>query len=233
MIFFTKSILALVLVGLGMLNVLFMLEILGRAGEKRYDPKKLKLAHRLNGYVFVLLCLALSYLCVKIMRGMGGELSARATLHGLLAVAAFFLLGFKILVVRFYKKYYNAAFGMGLGVMLLMLTTTALSAGHYFAMRGVAFVQIASEKQTGALERGVGLFNGQGCADCHYADRVDRKIGPGLKGLFESDALPVSKWKANEENVRKQIKTPFRAMPAYPDLTEDQLGDLVAFLKTL
>ena len=175
----------------------------------------------------------LSYLCVKIMRGMGGELSARATLHGLLAVAAFFLLGFKILIVRCYKKYYNAAFGMGLGVMLLVLITTALSAGHYFAMRGVDAVPIGTEEQPAAVQRGGALFNGRGCADCHYAERVDGKIGPGLKGLFRRDQLPVSGWEATESSVRKQIRTPFRAMPAYPDFSEDQIRDLLAFLKTL
>jgi hypothetical protein len=45
--------------------------------------------------------------------------------------------------------------------------------------------------------------------------------------------LPTSGWLVTEENVRKQIKTPFGGMPAYPGLSEEEMNALLAFLKSL
>jgi mono/diheme cytochrome c family protein len=233
MIFLTKSILALILTGLAIVNLVVMLELLGRTGEKRFNPKKLRLIHRVSGYLFILLFLLISYFCITIMRGMGQDLPARAALHGLFAVATFFLLCLKISLVRFYKKYYPMAVPMGLGVFILLLTTTATSAGYYFTMRGVSSFQIAPNFQEELAQEGARLFNENACADCHYADRTDAKIGPGLKNLFKRDKLPMSGWAVTEENVRKQLKTPFRAMPSFAPLPEEEVKALLAFLKTL
>lgn len=233
MIFLPKSILALVLTGLAVLNLVVMLELLGRMEEKRFDPKKLRLIHRVSGYLFILLFLFISYFCIKIMRGMGQDPPARAALHGIFAVATFFLLCLKITFVRFYKKYYSMAVPMGLGVFILILTTTATSAGYYFTMRGVSSFQITTDVQEGLAREGGRLFNEKACADCHYADSTDTKIGPGLKGLFKRDTLPISGWAVTEDNIRKQLKTPSRAMPSFASLPEEEVKAVLAFLKTL
>ncbi len=233
MIFLTKSILALILTGLAIVNLVVMLELLGRAGEKRSNSKKLRLIHRVSGYIFILLFLFISYFCIKIMRGMGQDLPARAALHGIFAVATFFFLSLKITFVRFYKKYYPMAVPMGLGVFILILTTTATSAGYYFTMRGVSSSQITTDLQEAPAREGARLFNEKSCADCHYTDRIDTKIGPGFKGLFKRDTLPVSGRAVTGDNVRKQLKTPFRAMPPFADLSEEEVEALLAFLKTL
>lgn len=233
MISLTKSILALILTGLATTNLVVMLELLGRTGERRFDPKKLRLIHRVSGYFFIVLFLFISYFCIKIMRGIGQELTARVNFHSLLAVATFFLLCLKITLVRFYKKYYTMAVPMGLGVFILLLTTTATSAGYYFTMRGVSSFQITADLQEGLARKGARLFNKKACADCHYADRPDTKIGPGLKELFKRDKLPMSGRAVTEDNIRKQLKTPFRAMPSFAGLPEEEVKALVAFLKTL
>jgi mono/diheme cytochrome c family protein len=71
------------------------------------------------------------------------------------------------------------------------------------------------------------------CSFCHYSDSTEVKIGPGLKGILRSETLPVSGWPANEENVRKQLKTPYGTMPPFPDLSEEEIGGIIAYLKTL
>lgn len=53
MIFLTKSILELILTGLAIVNLVVMLELLGRTEERRFNPKKLRLIHRLSGYFFI------------------------------------------------------------------------------------------------------------------------------------------------------------------------------------
>lgn len=233
MIFFTKSILSLVLLGMGILNLIVMLQLLGRAGEKKPDPKRLRMIHRVNGYLFILFFLVISYICIKIMRGMGQDLNPRAALHGMMASATFFLLSIKILIVRHYKKFYSMGVPMGIGVVLLLLVTTATSAGYYFSMRGATSFQIVPGTQTGLVKEGAAIFNEKGCADCHYAHRRDSKIGPGLKDLFKLERFAVSGLSVTEENLRKQITAPFRAMPSYSGLSEKEMEALVAFLKSL
>ena len=83
-------------------------------------------------------------------------------------------------------------------------------------------------------QSGAALFETKGCIQCHYTDSRKTRVGPGLKGLFDRETLPVSGRKATEENVRKQLKTPFQDMPSFADrLTEEQMDRLVDYLKTL
>jgi cytochrome c2 len=78
------------------------------------------------------------------------------------------------------------------------------------------------------------LFSEKGCSQCHYAESKDRKAGPGLKGLFERETLPVSGRAATEENVRRQLQAPYRNMPSFADrLTEQEVNELIAYMKTL
>jgi mono/diheme cytochrome c family protein len=90
----------------------------------------------------------------------------------------------------------------------------------------------------GSAEKGQRIFEDD-CSICHYADRADNKLGPGMKGLFKNQLLPVSHKPATEENIREQISKgnpqgkPM-PMPAFGDqLNAEQMDDLVAYLKTL
>lgn len=80
--------------------------------------------------------------------------------------------------------------------------------------------------------QGADLFS-QSCSGCHYTDKTASKIGPGLKALFEGGALPASGRKATEANIRVQLRTPFRNMPAFPDLSKEHVDALIAYMKTL
>ncbi|MDP2645758.1 MAG: c-type cytochrome [Desulfobacterales bacterium] len=82
-----------------------------------------------------------------------------------------------------------------------------------------------------ALE-GAAFFQ-ERCAMCHNSDSIETKIGPGLKGLFQREKLPVSERPVSEDNVRRQLKTPAAAMPSFADLKKEKVSALVAYLKTL
>ena len=76
------------------------------------------------------------------------------------------------------------------------------------------------------------------CQFCHIPDSNEPLIGPGLKDLFNWPPHQLSdgteRPKMTEEVVRKQIMEGGGAMqPAGDDLSEADLGDLIAFLKTL
>ena len=79
---------------------------------------------------------------------------------------------------------------------------------------------------------GADVFS-QNCSFCHYTDRTADKVGPGMAGLFAMDRLPVSKWKATEDNIRKQIRTPYGEMPSFDGLSRQKMDALIAYLKTL
>ena len=73
----------------------------------------------------------------------------------------------------------------------------------------------------------------QQCAVCHNADSDQKKMGPGMKGLFKKATLANGK-KATEANIRAKIDEGGNGMPAYKDLLDDQQKeDLIAYLKTL
>ena len=227
----TKSILSLPLIGLALFNLIVMLEFLGRA-ERRFSPKSLRRIHRVIGIFYILLFLLISYFCLKIMRVSGQELSARGALHGLLAVAAFIVLCLKLSFVRFYRKYYSMAAPLGFALVFLTLTTAATSTGYYFTMRGTMATLRTVTLEEGPARQGAVVFD-KDCSGCHYVDKTDTKIGPGLKGLFGRDTLPVSGWPATEASIRKQLKTPFGSMPAFADMPEEEVRALLVFLKSL
>lgn len=227
-----KSILSLPLTGLVILGFLSAFELLGRK-DKRFRPQHLRLVHRVNGYAFFILSLFLSYHCLKIMRGTVGELSARAALHGLLAVGVFLFLALKILIIRFYKQYFSMVPSLGVAVIMLALGTVATSAGYYFTMRGGGVLPVAREGPGDrAVEKGALIFQ-KDCAGCHYADRSEAKIGPGLYRLFKREKLPSTGRAATEDNVRKQITDPVNVMPAFKDYMEEEMKALMAFIKGL
>src|ERR1700739_4460013 len=71
------------------------------------------------------------------------------------------------------------------------------------------------------------------CGVCHNADSDEKKMGPGLKGLFKKDKLTNGK-KPTEANIRSRVDEGGNGMPAYKEMLSDQeKDDLIAYLKTL
>jgi cytochrome c len=83
----------------------------------------------------------------------------------------------------------------------------------------------------GDPEKGKAVF--EQCSVCHNADSDEKKIGPGLKGLFKKDKLVNGK-KVTEENVREFINNGGNGMPSYADmLSKEDKDNVIAYLKTL
>lgn len=71
------------------------------------------------------------------------------------------------------------------------------------------------------------------CDMCHFADKTDKKIGPGLKGMFAAKKLPSGK-PTTDENVRSQIEKGGKMMPGFgKKLSATDIDNLMAYLKTL
>jgi cytochrome c len=83
----------------------------------------------------------------------------------------------------------------------------------------------------GDADKGKEVF--QQCGVCHNADSNEKKMGPGLKGLFKADKMANGK-KPTEANVRAKVDEGGNGMPSYKEmLSDDEKNDLIAYLKTL
>ncbi len=83
----------------------------------------------------------------------------------------------------------------------------------------------------GNAEKGKAVF--EQCSVCHNADSTEKKMGPGLKGLFKKEKLANDK-KPTEANIRAKIDEGGNGMPPYKDMLSDaEKDDLIAYLKTL
>ena len=99
-----------------------------------------------------------------------------------------------------------------------------------FALALSSLPAVAADKK-GDPEKGKEVF--QQCSVCHNADSTEKKMGPGLKGLFSRDKMNNGK-KPTEANVRAKIDEGGNGMPSYKEmLSDDEKDDLIAYLKTL
>jgi uncharacterized membrane protein/cytochrome c5 len=87
-------------------------------------------------------------------------------------------------------------------------------------------------KNASAALTGEKLFSAN-CSACHFPDRKEQRVGPGLLGLFQNPKLPHSGLPSTEENVRWKINNGGDKMPPFKYLTEEELKALVDYLKTL
>ncbi len=81
-------------------------------------------------------------------------------------------------------------------------------------------------------QKGKEVF-GANCSVCHYGDRKDPKVGPGLLGLFKNPNLPGSGRPTSEKTVLKQIINGGPQMPPFKHLKEEDRSALMDYLKSL
>lgn len=71
------------------------------------------------------------------------------------------------------------------------------------------------------------------CAGCHYPNSENPLHGPGLQGLYKNKYLP-SGAPANDDRVTAVILHGRNMMPAFGNnLNDQQIDDLIAYLRTL
>ena len=83
-----------------------------------------------------------------------------------------------------------------------------------------------------AAQSGKDLF-ATNCSGCHFVDRKDTKVGPGLLGLFKNPKLPRSGRPTSEENVRDTIINGQGKMPPFKHLEDSKIKALIDYLKSL
>ncbi len=246
--FVTKTLLAALFIAAGLTATLSMLTLMGRA-EPRPGASTLRNVHRGAGYVFAALLVVLTLMGLRHLSANGDSISVRGVLHWSLASLLVFVVALKLAVVRRFRKFLKLAPVMGMTVITLALVVTMLSAVFFVVTGGLGrpgawdagvregagevVVVTAPEKAAVDAAEGERVFV-KYCSGCHYADSTDKKIAEGLAGLFARDEIEASGAPMSPENVRAQIVEPAGGMPSFKAyLSEQQLDDLIAYLKTL
>jgi len=235
--FTAKLILGSLLFLCGLCAAVAMLTVMGKT-EKKMNAATLRRIHRAAGAVFLLLLLILAVMGSSFWSKAGDGLATRAVLHAVLAATLFIILIFKIAIARFYKQLLRMVPSLGVAVFCLSFVVFFISGGYY-SLRLLLHTdeppdraQPAGTETRGRIDSGQKIFAGK-CASCHRTDSEEKTIGPGLENILIKDSLPHSGRPATVANILAQLERPVLTMPSFTDLTEQELADLIAYLKTL
>jgi len=226
-----------------------MFEVFGK-NEKRFNIEKLKKIYKINGVIYFLLFIVIAYFCLNFVMGTKTELSSRGAFHSVFAIAVISLLGLKVSFVRIYRQFYNKVQALGLLIALTTFGMFGVSGGYYllvtkFGTDKTFNIADRYKKETAvksgmftvktdaeSISRGKDLYESK-CYFCHDAYSNKAKVGPGHKDILKNPSLPVSGKPATPENVANQIKNPYKDMPSFSYLPDEDVQSLVAFLNTL
>ena len=169
----TTSLLAFGLLIIGIVAVTLILILLGRIKATQH-PKFFRWAHRIAGYIFIILYLFICVIMLQKLTGNSSALSAKDAIHAYLGIVIFPILIVKICIVRRFKKYYLRLPIYGMIIMIAVYMTVTLSAGYFMLSTARSQYIVLSDK--GRLVR-VNVNIGrkivrQTCSTCHSLERV-------------------------------------------------------------
>jgi cytochrome c len=116
---------------------------------------------------------------------------------------------------------------------MMTLRKSLMTAGCA-ALLAAAPLMFGQAKKGGAGDaaKGKSAFE-DNCSVCHNADSDEKKMGPGLKGLFKKAKMANGK-APTEANIRALINAGGNGMPSFSDMLSDkERDDVIAYLKTL
>src|SRR5687767_10496501 len=87
--------------------------------KDRGAAARLVRAHRIGGYIFILLFAAMTYFMILRVKDVPDELAIRPMIHMLLAMLIVPLMFVKVLIARYYKSYYAVLMPLGLIIFSL------------------------------------------------------------------------------------------------------------------
>ncbi len=131
-IFFIKSLLSLLLLAAAVYGMYSMFQVFGGAATE--NVTRVKLRHKLSGYLYVLILLFVSYLCAGFAAASKAEPSPRAVVHIVLALSILTLLAIKVLFVRRFRQFYAQAKTIGIVIGVMSIVMIGISAGYFLTM---------------------------------------------------------------------------------------------------
>jgi ferredoxin-NADP reductase len=154
-------------------------------------------AHRIAGYLFIALFCLMVWLMVLRTSASAEELSARSTLHVLMALVLVPLLLVKVLVARYYKSFTAVLVPLGLIISTLAFVLVGASAGPYL-LRSSTVKRLSLKDTKGITEIDLPAAEQltlKRCSRCHALERVmgaRKDAGAWLGTINRMRALPGS-----------------------------------------
>ena len=167
-----NSLLAFSLLGIGIINAIFILFVIGQITPSKY-PKFFQWAHRITGYIFLALYLFIAVIMFKKLEEFS-MLPPKAVIHAYIGITIFPLIIIKICIVRLFKKFYNRLTVYGMILLIAVYLQVPLYAGLYLisAIRS-QYVVISEKGKFVMVNVNVGRQVVQKkCAACHSLERV-------------------------------------------------------------
>lgn len=226
-----------------------MFEVFGRS-EKKYDIERLKKIHSINGRIYFLLYLIIAYMCLDFILKTKAEPLPRATFHSVFAITVIILLGLKVFFIRVYKQFYNQVRTIGLLIALITFGMVGTSGGYYLLIaefgtdiplkKAVKEIKESVPKGTvivvrtdpESIRKGKELYESK-CSFCHDPFSTKTMVGPGHKGILKNPVLPASKRPATPEKIAHQLQNPYKDMPPFSYLSQEDILNIIAFMNTL
>ena len=102
----------------------------------------------------------------------------------------------------------------------------------FAAVLGLSLSTALHAQMSDDATHGKEIFDSK-CAICHSADTTEKKIGPGLKGLYARGTM-ADGTKVTDESVTDRIVNGKVPMPPFQDtLSPAEIKQVVEYLKTL
>ncbi|MCF6147357.1 MAG: hypothetical protein E3K37_01730 [Candidatus Kuenenia sp.] len=167
------SLLAFILLTIGIVAVIFIIILLGK-NKKTRCPNFFRWGHRLAGYTFFVLYLYICYLMSLKITSDPVTWSAKDVIHAYLGLTIFPLLVAKICIVRGFKIYYHRLPLYGMVVMIAVYLTVILSGGYFLlALARSQYIVLLQQDKPVKVNVSVGRKVVQTkCTSCHSLERV-------------------------------------------------------------
>jgi ferredoxin-NADP reductase len=214
---------------IGAVNVWLILQASARVKNARASARLIA-AHRIGGYIFILMFCIMSYFMISRMKDSSGTTSAGTMIHMTVAMLLTPLLFVKVLIARYYKSYYSLLMPIGLLIFVLSFVLVAMAAGPYLIrntnIRSVSLEEINLTNATIDLTQAAATMQ-ERCSKCHDLERVvaARKDARGwLATVNRMRQLPASG--ISEEDVKTIVL--FLASQSPPEQSGPQAGLAIA-----
>jgi len=117
-------------------------------------------------------------------------------------------------------------------LFLAGLLTTAVYAAAQARHKGSEAKTTQAKAAAGNATKGKALFK-ENCGICHFSASTAKKVGPGLKGIYKRGKFANGK-KVDDASMREWILKGGVDMPSFEgSLTDEQVRDLIAYLRKL
>src|SRR4029077_1881164 len=159
---------------IGAINVWLILQASARVRETKASTRLIA-AHRVGGYLFISLFCVMGYFMVSRLGDVESGTSPGSMIHLTLAMVLTPLLFVKVLVARYYKRYYSFLMPIGLFIFVLSFVLIGITVGpslaHHARMQTVSLETIDLPPAAIDLDLAAATMERR-CSKCHTLDRV-------------------------------------------------------------